>query len=229
VLRRRQQLVRNPKKEYVLLLHGMGRTRFSMRKLESCLRGHGYETINIGYPSTSQPVACIAEDHLDRAVQCCREDKAGKIHFVTHSLGGIVVRQYLQTHSVPAGSRLVMLAPPNRGSEVAEFLKNFFLYRWLMGPAGQVIGTSPNSLPHRLKPVAIEVGVIAGDRSINPLFSLLMKSSNDGAVSVESARLLEMKDFLVVPSNHTFIMRNPVVLRQVVHFLEQGKFSNDRI
>jgi triacylglycerol esterase/lipase EstA (alpha/beta hydrolase family) len=127
-------------RECVILLHGLGRTKRSMRRLANALENAGYEVQNQGYPSMRTSVAMIAQDHLAPVVAECRQRDAGKVHFVTHSLGGIVVRQYLQQHEAPAGSRMVMLSPPNQGSELAEALRHLALYRWIMGPAGQELG-----------------------------------------------------------------------------------------
>ena len=213
------------KKGCVILLHGMARTASSMHDLETYLSNKGYKTVNFGYPSTSESIERIAEVYLPRAIAQCKERP---IHFVTHSLGGIVVRQYLQTNALPKGSRIVMLAPPNRGTEVVDYLKDFFAYHWIHGPAGQELGTDPASTPNRLKPINIEVGVIAGDVSFNPILSSLIPGPDDGKVSVERAKLDEMRDFLVVPSTHTFIMKNPGVMAQVDHFLTHGKFDHNR-
>ncbi len=212
--------------ECVILLHGLGRLRQSMRRLEHHLQSLGYATINLAYPSTTKSVEMIAESHLARAVQDCEARGAGKIHFVGHSLGGIIVRQYLQQHAVSAGSRLVMLSPPNQGSALVDLLRRISPYEWITGPAGQEIGTEPGGLIHRLKPVEIEVGVIAGNRSMNLLFSIFMDGPDDGMVSVESTMLPEMRDFITVPSTHTFIVRNPLVIRQVAYFLKHGKFDH---
>jgi hypothetical protein len=130
--------------------------------------------------------------------------------------------------AIPAGSRLVMLAPPNKGSEVTDFMKDFFIYRWIEGPAGQELGTGPESVPNRLKPIDLQLGIIAGDRSLNPVFSAIIPGPDDGKVAVERTKLEEMSDFLVISSTHTFIMRNPNVLRQVVHFLEHGRFDHSQ-
>ena len=211
--------------ECVILLHGLGRFRQSMRGLEQQLKGLCYATINLAYPSTTKSIETIAESYLARAVQSCEADGAMKIHFVGHSLGGIVVRQYLQRHSVPLGSRLVMLSPPNQGSELVDLLMHVPVYKWLTGPAGQEIGSGPEAVIHRLQPVEIEVGVIAGNRSINLLFSAFLEGTDDGMVSVKSTMLSEMRDFIIVPSSHTFIMRSPLVIRQVAHFLKYGRFD----
>lgn len=210
----------------MILLHGLGRFRQSMRRLEQHLKSLGYSTINLAYPSTTKTIETIAEMHLAGAVEACEKQGAGKIHFAGHSLGGLIVRQYLQKHPVPAGSKLVMLSPPNQGSELVDLLMRFPLYRWITGPAGQEIGKGSESLIHRLKPVEIDVGVIAGNSSINLLVSAFMDGPDDGTVSVKSTMLQEMRDFIVVPNTHTFIMRDPLVMRQVAHFLKRGGFDH---
>lgn len=212
--------------ECVILLHGLGRFKQSMRKLEQHLTSLGYSTVNLAYPSTTKSIEAIAETHLAVAVKACEERKADKIHFVGHSLGGIIVRQYLQRHSVPAGSRLVMLSPPNQGSELVDILRQVPLYEWATGPAGQELGTGQDSVVHRLKPVDIEIGVIAGNFSINLLFSAFLEGDNDGMVSVKSTMLPEMRDLIIVPNIHTFIMRDPLVMRQIAHFLRHGRFDH---
>ncbi len=212
--------------ECVILLHGLGRFKQSMGRLEQYLKGLGYTTTNLAYPSTTKSIETIAETHLARTVQGCQAQGAVKIHFVGHSLGGLVVRQYLQQHSMPAGSRLVMLSPPNQGSELVDLLMKVPLYRWITGPAGQEIGRGPESVVTRLKPVEIDVGVIAGNLSINLLFSAFMDGPDDGMVSVKSTMLPEMRDFIIVPNTHTFIMRDPLVMRQVAHFLKHGSFDH---
>jgi len=210
----------------VILLHGLGRFRQSMRGLEQHLKRLGYSTINLAYPSTTKTIETISETHLARAIQDCEAQRAGKIHFVGHSLGGLIVRQYLQRHSVPAGSRLVMLSPPNGGSELVDLLMQVPLYRWITGPAGQEIGRGPESVVNRLKPIGIDIGVIAGNFSINLVFSAFMDGPDDGMVSVKSTMLPEMRDFIIVPNTHTFIMRDPLVMSQVAHFLKHGGFDH---
>ncbi|HUI45108.1 MAG TPA: alpha/beta fold hydrolase [Nitrospirota bacterium] len=212
--------------ECVILLHGLGRFRQSMRRLEQYLQSLGYSTTNLAYPSTTKSIETIAETHLARSVQGCEALGAGKIHFVGHSLGGLIVRQYLQQHSMPAGSRLVMLSPPNQGSELVDLLMKVPLYRWITGPAGQEIGRGAESVVNRLKPVGIDVGVIAGNLSINLLVSVFLDGPGDGMVSVKSTMLPEMRDFIIVRNTHTFIMRDPLVMRQVAHFLKHGRFDH---
>ncbi|NIR32590.1 MAG: alpha/beta fold hydrolase [Gammaproteobacteria bacterium] len=210
----------------VVLLHGMGRTRFSMGALEDELEEAGYRVVNQGYPSTSMPIQEIAAQHVPEALSRCGEGSV-RVHFVTHSLGGIVVRYYLQDHSLPPESRVVMLSPPNQGSELADRFKDSLWYQWLTGPPGQQLGTGPDSVPRRLGPVDAQVGVITGRDTWEPWFSRLIPGEDDGKVSVERAKLEEMADFLVVDSSHPFIMYDRAVIAQVRHFLDTGSFEHE--
>jgi triacylglycerol lipase len=216
---------RRPGDECVVLLHGMGRTAFSMQPLADYLEDAGYRTVNLSYPSTRANIESIAATFIPEAIAACGAAPR-RIHFVTHSLGGIVLRCYLQTHSLPPGSRIVMLAPPNQGSELVDRFRNQAWYQRLNGPAGQQLGTDAASLPNRLKPVAGEVGVIAGHRTLEPWFSALIPGADDGKVAVTRTRLAEMRDFLEVDHGHTFIMYGADVARQVRYFLEHGAFQH---
>ncbi len=212
-------------KEMVILLHGMGRYASSMKKMANHLKSSGYTVLNIDYASRKNTIQEIAEQDVADAVQLCRDQNASRIHFVTHSLGGIVLRQYLQRETLPRGSRIIMLSPPNKGSELAEYLKDFKFYQYVLGPAGQALGTGEGSVPNVLSPIDQEIGIITGNKRLTPDFFGIMEGPNDGKVSVARATLDEMSDFIVVPATHTFIMRHPVVLGQVVYFLKNGKFK----
>lgn len=208
----------------VVLLHGLGRSEYSMAKLEYALRAEGYLTWNEGYPSTKKPIEELAPV-IGVAVDYCRGQDARRVHFVTHSLGGILVRAYFQDHSTEGIGRVVMLAPPSRGSEVVDRYRETWWFRHATGPAGQQLGTDPESVPIRLARVDLEIGVIAGRRSSDPWFGGLFPGAHDGKVSVERAALPEMKDLLVVDSGHTFIMNSAPVIAQVLRFLKTGAFD----
>jgi pimeloyl-ACP methyl ester carboxylesterase len=212
--------------EEVILLHGLCRTSRSMAKMESALAGAGYQVRNVDYPSRMASIQRLADDAIGKAVGDCRRDGAVKIDFVTHSLGGILVRSYLARHSVPSLGRVVMLAPPNQGSEVVDKLGGLFLFKWINGPAGSELGTGTNSTPNRLGPATFPAGVIAGDRSINWINSLLIPGHDDGKVSVERTRLAGMSDHIVIHTAHPFIMRNREVIRQAIQFLRTGGFDH---
>lgn len=212
--------------ECVILLHGLGRTSLSMNKLERTLEEKGYLVWNEGYPSrkkTIEELASVVEEGIGQ----CRKKRARKIHFVTHSLGGILVRQYFQEHGAAEARRVVMLGPPNRGSGITDRHKDAWWYKEATGPAGQQLGTGPDSLPNRLASVPLEIGIIAGT-SGGDLFASAFKDANDGKVSVESTKLGEMKDFLVVDTGHTFIMNSDEVIGQVIFFLKEGRFDRPK-
>jgi alpha-beta hydrolase superfamily lysophospholipase len=206
------------------LLHGLGRTSRSMSKMSRAMESAGYEVVNVSYPSTQgdmPELVGILENVL--AQQCT--DVSKRVHFVTHSLGGIIVRSYLDQQTFDRLGRVVMLAPPNGGSEIADTLKSWWPYQLAMGPMGQQLGTGREDLPRSLGAVDFDVGVITGDRSMNPLYSWWVKGRDDGKVSIRNARVPGMRDFLVVHSSHTFIMRRRQVIQQALAFLRDGQFA----
>jgi len=211
----------------VILLHGLARTYRSMGKLERELKKAGFQTINVDYPSRRHTISHLADTVLADAVDRYQKKKksAGPLHFVTHSMGGILVRQYLATHSVENLGKVVMLAPPNHGSEIVDRLGSRWWFRWFNGPAGCSLGTGPDSVPNRLGPADYPLGIIAGNRSLDPVFSRMIPGPGDGKVSVAGARLQGMQDFKVVPHGHTFIMNRNEVIRQVIFFIQHGRFE----
>jgi hypothetical protein len=213
----------------VILLHGLGRRAASMEPMAQDLEARGFRVCNTGYPSTASVVEDLTDDYLQPAVQNCRNEGCQVIHMVAHSLGALMIRQYLQNRQLPAGSRIVMLSPPNQGSEVADTLGPWFFYRWILGPAGQQLGTAPDSLPNRLAPVDGSIGVITGNASWNLILSTIIPGPDDGKVAVERARLDGMDDFIVLPVTHTFIMQDAETMAQTAHFLEFGRFDHSRL
>jgi hypothetical protein len=211
----------------VILLHGLCRTSRSMLKMERALTEAGYKARNVNYPSRTAPIQKLADDAIGKAVADYEQDGTVKINFVTHSLGGILVRSYLARHTIPNLGRVVMLAPPNQGSEIVDKLGRLFLFKWLNGPVGNELGTDKNSTPNKLGPANFPVGIIAGDRSINWINSLLIPGSDDGKVSVERTKLAGMSDHIVIHTTHPFIMKNREAIRQTIQFLRAGRFDHD--
>ncbi len=213
--------------ECVILLHGLARTSDSMLPMAEALQANGYKVVNVDYPSRQLPIARLAQKAIPAALNQCRTQAATRIHFVTHSLGGILLRQYLQEHSITELHRVVMLAPPNKGSEIVDHLKNLPPFDWLNGPAGSELGTSANDLPQQLGAVNFELGVIAGTTSINLLLSLYLPNPDDGKVSLESTKVEGMRDFIALPVSHPFIMKDKDTMAQVIYFLQQGHFLHE--
>lgn len=213
-----------PVKKCAILLHGLGRSSWSMNRMAKVLRNNDYVVWNESYPSTEKPIAELSLV-IDDALMFCDEQQATEIYFVTHSLGGILVRYYFQDKNPINVKGIVMLAPPNKGSEVVDAYKDWKWYQWYTGVAGQELGTEPTSVPNTLAPITVPVGVIAGTSSSDPWFSGLFSGPNDGKVSVHSAQLPEMVDFITVDSGHTFIMKSYTVIEHVLHFFDNGSFK----
>ena len=209
----------------VVLLHGLARSSASMLRMERELLNAGYGTVRVDYPSRQADVHELAARALGTALTAVSEiDPTVPVHFVTHSMGGILLRAYLEDTPVERFGRAVMLAPPNQGSEIVDRLRNVPGFEMINGPAGLQLGTDPESVPSALGGVDESVGIIAGSRSINPILSMMMPKPNDGKVAVERAAVDGMGDFLTMDVSHPFIMMRSDVIEQVLHFLEFGVF-----
>lgn len=222
----------------VVLLHGLGRTRWSMSHLATTLERDGYRVINLTYPSRTVPLETLARDWLPAQLRAHGLDPATapapRLHFVTHSMGGILVRLWLRDCPPPANlGRVVMLAPPNAGSELTDRLNAFPPFRWFTGENGRRLGTATTDLPHTLgpwphasAPSSGQLGVIAANRSLNPLFSAFLPGPDDGKVTVARTRLAGMADHLVLPFTHTWLAWRAETARQIRTFLHDGRFEH---
>lgn len=208
--------------ECVVLLHGLARTHKSMAAMETRLQKEGYHVVNFDYPSREHSIEKLASQFVPSAVAQCESDQ--KVNFVTHSLGGILVRQFLKDHPLTRLNRVVMLGPPNQGTQVVDNLGPVPGFELFNGPAGMQLGTDEAGIPRNLGPANFEVGIIAGTRSINLILSLYLPNPDDGKVSVENTKLAGMKEHLQVPVSHPFLMKNPQVIDHTVAFLKTGAF-----
>ncbi|MDH7942931.1 alpha/beta fold hydrolase [Pseudohongiella sp. SYSU M77423] len=215
--------------ECVILLHGLARTASSMSDIEERLTDEGYKVVNVDYPSRDGTIEELAELAVSEGLAHCNSAESSSIHFVTHSMGGILVRQYLSQNTIEKLGRTVMLGPPNQGSEVVDKLGEMPGFEFINGPAGMQLGTGTHDVPQSLGPANFEVGIIAGTRSINLILSVLIPDTDDGKVSLESAHLENETDFIEMPVTHPFMMHNEEVIDNVVHFLKNGVFMDSQV
>lgn len=209
------------RREPVVLLHGLARGPASMRHYARALAAAGHPVCNIGYPSRRHELDRLARDHVLPGIRACFPGYQGPVHFVTHSMGGMLVRHLARARALKVG-RVVMLAPPNHGSEIIDHLGNSAVFRRLAGPAAQQLRTTA---PPPDAGASFELGVLAGRRTLNPWLSLLLPGANDGKVTVASTRLDGMRDFRVLPTSHPLILHDQQAIALALNFLEHGCFA----
>lgn len=217
----------NSNLECVLLVHGLSRSGASMRKMRRALGQQGYLAFTLDYPSTKYSIEALSMSILPAGIAACREQGASRIHLVTHSMGGIVARYFLKHRDVPGFGRMVMLAPPNQGSELIDFYSKVPGFKQLLGPAARQLGTDPeNSMPLKLGPVSVDTAIITGSESSNSLMSLTLPGADDGKVTAASTLVEGMCAQVLLPTSHRMIMKDDVSVDEVVHYITYGKFRS---
>jgi len=210
----------------VVLLHGIGGFALLLRSMELSLEEQGYFVANVTYPSLTEPIESLAVEAAEEGLERCAAQGLSRIHFVTHSMGGILVRQYLSQKPITGLERVVMLAPPNQGSRFADYVGDSPLGKVYEPDALAQLGTGDESVPRRLNAPDFELGIIAGTRNLRKLIPGTPTEPSDGVVTVDETKAPGMKDFLLVPTTHTTIIWNDEVQRQTAHFLRKGRFDH---
>lgn len=211
----------------VVLLHGMARTSASMEMMQEALTKSGYRVANVAYPSRKYRIEKLAPLAVEEGLLRCRKlGHSSEVHFVTHSLGGILVRFYFEDKPADVVGRVVMLGPPNQGSHAADAMRDIPGFDWLNGPAGSQLGKGEESIPLSLGSPEFEFAVIAGNRTIDPITSAVLEDPDDGKVSVADTYLDGMRDFRLIPVSHTYIMQHDYVIELVQRFLRNGTFAD---
>jgi triacylglycerol lipase len=208
----------------VVVLHGIARSASSMETLVEHIEGKGYKVLNLDYPSTDFRIEDLIV-RINKQVNAFNQGSEHKVHFVGYSMGCLLIRGLLNEYRPDNLGRVVMLAPPNLGSEAADFWKDNWLYQKIYGPAGQQLVTDSKGLEKILGRVDYELGVIAGDSSIDPLHSHIIPGPDDGKVSIARTMIGGMKDHIIIHASHTFIIYNKNAFKQTTHFLDTGRFQ----
>jgi pimeloyl-ACP methyl ester carboxylesterase len=215
-----------PPREGIVLLHGIAKTARSMRPMQRALERAGYAVLNLTYPSRRRSIEDLAEIIRPDVERFASALDGATLHFVGHSMGGLLARVYIARYRPHGLGRVVMLGTPNGGSEVADTFKRFAVFRQLLGPAGlQLTTMERHAWKAELPPVDYPLGVIAGSRTVNPILSLIVARPNDGKVSIASTRLDGMADHVVVRKSHPFIAMGRVPIGHTLAFLREGRFA----
>jgi triacylglycerol esterase/lipase EstA (alpha/beta hydrolase family) len=193
-----------------------------LNAIKRALEEKGFRVHNFGYPSTSESIEDIA-DMLNEDIRKL-QDENRRIHFVTHSMGAIVLRYYLAHYRPKNPGRIVMIAPPNRGSIIAAYLKKWPPYRWFFGRAGQDLARASGSLTMQLPSPGVEFGIIAGGVGGSLGLNPAIPGDNDGTVGVEETKLDKMKDFILIKGQHSTLLHQHSVIRNVIAFILYGEF-----
>lgn len=214
--------------EQVILVHGLGRSGSSMWLIESRLQDLGYQTCSVNYGSRKFSIARLVSDLKVQIGNCHKiaSDKS-KINFVTHSMGGPLLRAYLRHNPLENIGRVVMLSPPNKGTPLVELTNdvNPMFFKKLIGPTAVELHSGQKSWLRTLPKPDYEVGVIGGNITFNPFAAYILPGEDDGVVPVGHMRIDGMKDFTTVRATHVTIRYSKSALNEISSFLRTGKFG----
>jgi len=209
----------------VVLIHGLWRSGMAMNVIASDLAHYGYHTVTVDYPSTQNAIGALSDQYLAPAVDACKAKSRGPVHIVSHSMGGILARHYLQTRSLPEGSRVVMLSPPNQGAALSEYFAGTWWYDWIVGPAGAALTKQAQGIIGDLEPIGAPVGVIAAYRDWSLWPEAWLPAPNDGTVALQNMWLEEMHDWVVINSGHAMMRYHSKTHDYIRQFLREARFQ----
>lgn len=209
-------------KEGVVLLHGILRTNRCMKGLTVFLEKENYEVLNLDYPSSKYDILSIAK--LIHSQIKNFSSQTVKTHYVGYSMGGLIIRAYLHLYRPSNLGRVIMLGTPNQGSEIADFLKPFGIYKILYGPAGQQLITDQKNIKKIFGNINYELGIIAGSSPFYLLANKIIGKKSDGRVSIVNTKIEGMKEHIIIKSGHTMLASNKTAWRLTLSFLKTGNF-----
>ena len=211
--------------DFVIILHGLRGKSASFVKLEQALLEQGLNVCRIDYPSKNGTIQALADNAIAEAISRCERANSDTLFFIAHSMGAILVRYFLQEHHVHNLGSVVLLSPPNHGIELIDTFDGCRLFRQFNGPAGMQMGAREDGFIQDLKKPDYAVGVIMSKKSINPIASAFIPGKDDGRVSIESAKLDGMTDFVLVNSNHQVVMKKQETIDHIISFIQTGRFD----
>ena len=216
------------KGDYAVLIHGLYKFPFAMSQITKALDQAGYCVVNFEYESRRYSIDEVATSFLPQFIKKYCTDPKKKINFITYSVGGLVLRRFLEKDKLFKLGRVVMIAPPNHGSELATFLKKYlnFIYKFVCGQIGQQLGTDKNDYINKIlkQNVNFDLGIIAGRGALSPFSYFMIDGIHDGMILVESTELQGMKDHIIIPASHSFILFFRFTAKKVLDFLKNGNF-----
>jgi uncharacterized alpha/beta hydrolase family protein len=209
----------------VYLIHGYAGLGLELENIHKAIKNEGFESEIYVYPSLSKDVDSVGVE-LFRKIQ---KENYDTVSFVTHSMGALVVRSLYEhidsLSSFPFIYRIVMIAPPNNGSPVADFFAQFSFIKFIVGPNVNNLTSNPVTGANKYPIPTCEVGLIAGSYGKKKGFNIFIKDDNDGVVIPEQTKLGIEKDIVFVKSWHVGLLFDKKVIKYVITFLQNGKFD----
>lgn len=216
--------VKNNGNDYVIMLHGLWNSSSRMEDFEEYFLKKNYQVFNLDYPSTEFQIEKLDTKYLKPIIESVPLHTGQKIHFITHSMGGLLLRHYLTHNELPQLGRVVMISPPNHGSEWADILDNHPVIKSMVGPAANELKTRNNTFLNKLGAVDYHLGIIAGDKSYTDMTEEFLPGADDGMVPVSRMKVRGMKDFIILHDHHRGLTWNPDAMKQAEMFIKTGRF-----